>query len=680
MLQRAWKFAKGVRKFALARDKNGFVAKGDAYRDARQWKEAAKAYWHALDKSPYLDPIWVQYAHALKESGELAEAEGAYRRALELAPKDWEPLLHLGHVLKLQGKFDEARATYLAAAAIRPNNADLAREIADTPAHYALAAAEHARKRGDWPAVRQFCEVVLAENPAMPAIWEQLGHAQKELGAFDAAEEAYRRARQDATDDVSSWLKLGHVRKMHGNREGAIAAFARATLCSGDSGEARHELEHLAGYSPLDIETALRAAFAEAVRDGAFVAERARNELKRLFASRSYLNADPTGAWRVHASVSGAAASARRAGKRNFIWLPNIDWGYRRQRSQQLATALGAEGNRIVYVSPTIERGEDPARLYRLVAKPTSGVFEMRTRCAAPGVDELHRGLTPEIAEGLAAAIDQARVELRLQDAVLVVQHPNWVPVIERLPRLPWVYDCLDDQAAFPDALEGVKQNHDAALRRADVVLSSSQTMQAEISAQRPCFLVRNATSPEMFTPVERTPAKTPVIGYFGAIAEWFQMDWIVHCAKARPSWTFMLIGNVTSCDVSEARKLANIQFVGEVPHRELPLLMQQFSVAVIPFVISRLTEVTDPVKLYEYLAGGCPVVASPLPEVIALDAPGVSIVASARQFDAEIARSIAADTEKRRRERRSWAAEQVWARRADTFEKVLGEVLPATP
>lgn len=679
MLQRAWKFAKGVRKFALARDKNGFVAKGDGYRDARQWKQAAEAYWHALDKSPYLDPIWVQYAHALKEAGELAEAEKAYRRALELAPKDWEPLLHLGHVLKLQGKFDEARAAYVAAAAIRPDNADLVREIADTPAHYALVAADHARSRGDWPAVRQFCEAVLAENPAMPAVWEQLGHAQKELGAFESAEEAYRRARQDAAGDASSLLNLGHVRKMQGDREGAISAFARAVLCSGVSGEARHELEHLAGYSSLDIETALRTAFAEAVRDGAFVAESARHELKRLFASRPYLNVDPTGAWRRHASVSGAAASARRAGKRDFIWLPNIDWGYRQQRPQQLATALGAEGNRIIYISPTIERGDDPAKLYRLIAKPASGVFEMRTRCPAPGLEGLHRGLTPAIADGLAAAIDQARVELRLQDAVLVVQHPNWVPVIERLPRLPWVYDCLDDQAAFPNAREGVKQNHDAALGRADVVLSSSQTMQAEISVKRPCFLVRNAASPEMFTPAERAPAKTPVIGYFGAIAEWFQMDWIVHCAKARPSWTFMLIGHVTSCDISEARKLANIRFVGEVPHHELPLLMQQFSVAVIPFVISRLTEVTDPVKLYEYLAGGCPVVASPLPEVIALGAPGVGIATSARQFETEIARAIAADTERARRERQSWAAEEVWVRRAETFEKVLGEALPAT-
>ena len=108
------------------------------------------------------------------------------------------------------------------------------------------------------------------------------------------------------------------------------------------------------------------------------------------------------------------------------------------------------------------------------------------------------------------------------------------------------VYDCLDDQAAFPDARDEVKQNHDAALARADVVLSSSQTIRAEVIAQSPCFLVRNAAPPEIFTPTERTPSKSPVIGYFGAIAGLFQMDWIVHCAKARPSWTFMLIGNVT--------------------------------------------------------------------------------------------------------------------------------------
>jgi GT2 family glycosyltransferase/glycosyltransferase involved in cell wall biosynthesis len=102
------------------------VLLADRARDERQWELAVRLYQKALDRNPQNAPIWVQYGHALKESGELrdarklAQAEIAYRTALSFDPGAADTYLQLGHILKLQGKTEEAQAAYLRAFALDP--------------------------------------------------------------------------------------------------------------------------------------------------------------------------------------------------------------------------------------------------------------------------------------------------------------------------------------------------------------------------------------------------------------------------------------------------------------------------------------------------------------------------------------------------------------------------------
>jgi GT2 family glycosyltransferase len=109
---------------SLRRRKPDVVTLADRARDARRWELAAQFYRKALDRDPRNAPIWVQYGHALKESGELrvpdklVQAELAYRRALSLDPGMADTYLQLGHVLKLQGETEEAQAAYLRAFAL----------------------------------------------------------------------------------------------------------------------------------------------------------------------------------------------------------------------------------------------------------------------------------------------------------------------------------------------------------------------------------------------------------------------------------------------------------------------------------------------------------------------------------------------------------------------------------
>jgi tetratricopeptide (TPR) repeat protein len=107
-------------RFARTRAKPTVITLADQARDQRQWERAAGYYQVALRRNPQNPPIWVQYGHVLKESGNLSEAETAYRTALAYDPRNADTHVQLGHALKKQGKKEGARAAYLRAVAIDP--------------------------------------------------------------------------------------------------------------------------------------------------------------------------------------------------------------------------------------------------------------------------------------------------------------------------------------------------------------------------------------------------------------------------------------------------------------------------------------------------------------------------------------------------------------------------------
>jgi tetratricopeptide (TPR) repeat protein len=105
------------------------ISRADRAQQARQWQLAAGLYRIALERNARNPPIWVQYGHSLKESGNPAEAEVAYRTAIFYNPDDADTHLQLGHILKLQGKREEAQAAYLKAWTINRSLTDAAHEL-----------------------------------------------------------------------------------------------------------------------------------------------------------------------------------------------------------------------------------------------------------------------------------------------------------------------------------------------------------------------------------------------------------------------------------------------------------------------------------------------------------------------------------------------------------------------
>lgn len=108
-----------------------------------------------------------------------------------------------------------------------------------------------------------------------------------------------------------------------------------------------------------------------------------------------------------------------------------------------------------------------------------------------------------------------------------------------------------------------------------------------------------------------------PIIGYYGALAKWFDYELVKQTALACPEWQFVLIGwdYDGSLKKSKIAKIPNIKILGPIPYLRLPQYAQWFSVSTIPFLINEITKSTSPVKIFEYMALGKPIVTTPMPE-----------------------------------------------------------------
>lgn len=110
-----------------------------------------------------------------------------------------------------------------------------------------------------------------------------------------------------------------------------------------------------------------------------------------------------------------------------------------------------------------------------------------------------------------------------------------------------------------------------------------------------------------------------PIIGYFGALANWFDYDLLKYLANSRQNYNFVLIGweyfNDNSFSKSKVTELKNVHFLGAKKYTELNSYITAFDVCTIPFLINDVTLSTSPVKLFEYLAAGKPAVCTDMPE-----------------------------------------------------------------
>ncbi len=399
---------------------------------------------------------------------------------------------------------------------------------------------------------------------------------------------------------------LGELGRIHGSRLWRLGEFYWTIRPAALLAVRRitHPVETIRVAAPGLLPVRLRARLARALRprtanghDATLAADDAGEALERL------------------ASASGPHPTV--------IFLPIIEWGFRHQRPQQLASALAAGGWPVLYASCSFGVGGTGVELES--NRKADGVFGVRLP-SVRHLDVYRDTIDPRSLAVMVAAVKAFRRQAGIREGVVVCQLPFWRPLASALRRelgWPTVYDLLDDHAGFTTNSKAMLREEERLLADADLVLASSKRL--EDSARRVnvhTVRVPNGCDwPRWSEPsgLGLLPEpKRPIVGYFGAISEWFDVRLVAALAEARPAWSFVLVGSTYGADVGRLARLPNVHLLGERPYVTLPGIASQFDAGIIPFRRTPLTEATDPVKVYEMLALGLDVVATPLPELAA--------------------------------------------------------------
>jgi len=361
-----------------------------------------------------------------------------------------------------------------------------------------------------------------------------------------------------------------------------------------------------------------------------------------------------------------------------FVWSV-IDWHFRIQRPQHLARALAGKGHRVFYISNNFVDAAGPG--FRVAPLDDEGrLFQVHLNLQ--GRPPIYFGMpgdeqVDQLRGSLASVLDWTATRASLS----LVQHPYWSPLVRALPNARMVYDCMDHHGGFENNASAILAAEARLVEDADLVIVTSGWLEQEIGPKaRAVAMVRNACEYETFhtAPAEvfRDEQGRRVIGYYGAIAEWFDLELVREVALAHPDALVLLVGNDTAGAAEALADLPNVRLTGEVPYARLPYYLHGFDACLLPFRVIPLTEATNPVKVYEYLAAGKPVVSVDLPEMRQFGGL-VATGADHAGFLAALAQVLShEDSPAEIEARQAFAAGQTWAHRAESLDAALEAIV----
>jgi glycosyltransferase involved in cell wall biosynthesis len=277
----------------------------------------------------------------------------------------------------------------------------------------------------------------------------------------------------------------------------------------------------------------------------------------------------------------------------------------------------------------------------------------------------------------LPALVRRATRRLGMRRPILWAYVPQAEALLDTLDPELVVYHCVDDIAAQAgidaDSFRAAERRFAA---RADLVLASAPalaTRMRELSGN--VMYAPNVADTELFAralePGQPDAALAalprPRILFTGAIVTTkLDLALLVALARERPQWSFALVGPVgpgdPNADVSPLRAEPNIHLLGPRTYAQLPDVLRAGDAGLIPYARNELTRSIFPMKVYEYLAAGLPVVATPLPALA--DLPEIATAPDAAGIVRLLDAAIASDTPALRAERSRAAAAHSWEQR----------------
>jgi len=319
-----------------------------------------------------------------------------------------------------------------------------------------------------------------------------------------------------------------------------------------------------------------------------------------------------------------------------ILYPPTLDWDWMFQRPQQLLRQFGLHGWEVVFCNLT---------------QITGGGLEVLggniTVCH--DFNEFRRSGT--------------------SIGVLWITDPRQAELVGELGEKLTVYDSLDEFTEWIPYQEEMLMN-------ADLVLTSSYHLYVDrVRRHNNVCLVKNGCDFEHFhqdsvePPQEYSLLRRPIVGYVGALGRWMDMELVKEVAVRLPTISVVMIGPSLGADLTGMPR--NVYLFGRRDYSELPRHLDQMDVCIIPFADCEESQAVDPIKMYEYLAAGKPVVATNLPELQDLD-PLVMLAGDRDEFIEQVSRLLEGKDKTTPEKRVEFARQNSWKQRFEQVNQAL--------
>jgi glycosyltransferase involved in cell wall biosynthesis len=378
---------------------------------------------------------------------------------------------------------------------------------------------------------------------------------------------------------------------------------------------------------------------------------------------------------------------------RDIVCVGFADWDTDLWTNQHHLMSRLARENRVLFVESLGLRrpqlaGRDIARVWRRLRR---GLGRPRSvdglHVLSPLVLPLHhwrivRALNRRL---LPLLVGRAARQLGLRRPILWAYVPQAETLLDTLDPSLVVYHCVDDIAAHERIdTASFRAAEERFAARADLVLASAPALAERLrKISRNVLDAPNVADTELFSralqpgPLDRamTALPAPRIVFTGAIVSIkLDFDTLAALARLRPSWSFALVGPVGPgdplTDVSQLAAEPNIHLLGARSYEELPNVLRAADAGLIPYARNELTESIFPMKVYEYLAAGLPVIATPLPALVGL--ADVATAPDAAGLAELLEQALAEDSLQLRGERSRRAASHSWEQRLEEITSAI--------
>ncbi|MCK4573789.1 MAG: glycosyltransferase [candidate division Zixibacteria bacterium] len=351
----------------------------------------------------------------------------------------------------------------------------------------------------------------------------------------------------------------------------------------------------------------------------------------------------------------------------DIMTLSTQDWLDLWTRKQRFVLQFARQGNRVIYVETQFhwlsyikQLKKHWRRIYLFLYGPRK--VEENLYVYTPPLLLPAFQIFPSLATinnfALAFFLKRAMRRVGMRNPVLWCYTHFNKPLIKKLGCKRALYECVDDYAGSKGLIkaEVVRKQEAQTLKSVNAAIVTADGLKPPlVKHNRNVHTVSNAANvshfnravTEKFTePDDLKQVPRPRLVFLGTTAYWVDLDLLEYVATVRPSWQILLIGPVT-VDVSRFDDIRNFHCLGRKSYDDLPGYMAYCDVALNPYVVDDVARGCSPLKLYEYLAAGMPVVSTEMPEARKFERI-VAVATSYEQYVAEIDRILARDAQTR--------------------------------